>query len=311
MSENLHYNAYASHLKEKYGEKVYKLPIHLRSGCPNRDGLIGTGGCDFCAENGTGFELLSEQIPVEKQIARNMNYIGGKYGASKFIAYFQNYSNTYMSFDEFKTAMLSAIHPQIVEYSVSTRPDCVGDKHLEYLAQLRRDFNVQINIELGLQTANYRTLYKINRGHGLASFIDAVMRIHQFEFEICAHVIVNLPGDDKLDVIETAEVLSALRVEQVKLHALYIMKNTKMGSDYEKGLFEIISLEEYVERVILFLEHLRPDIVVQRIVGRAPEADSLFVNWGMSWWKIRDLIHNKMEQQQRYQGSKWALALDF
>jgi len=311
MIRNPHYRGYANHLKEKYGEKVYKLPIHLNSGCPNRDGLLGTGGCDFCAENGTGFELLSEQIPVEEQISRNMHYIGGKYGASKFIAYFQNYSNTYISFDEFKSAMVSAIHPQIVEYSVSTRPDCVHEKHLEYLAQLRRDHKVQINFELGLQTANYRTLYRINRGHGLASFIDAVLRIRQFDFEICAHVILNLPGDDTLDVIETAEVLSALRVEQVKLHALYIMKNTKMGNDYEKGLIQIISLEQYVERVVLFLEHLRPDVVVQRIIGRAPEVDSLFVNWGMSWWKIRDLIHNKMEEQQRYQGSKWGSGLDF
>ncbi len=290
---------------------MYKLPIHLNSGCPNRDGLLGTGGCDFCAENGAGFELLSALTPVEEQITRNMKYIGSKYGASKFIAYFQNYSNTYMSFDSFKTAMSSAIHPDIVEFSISTRPDCIQKKHLEYLAAIRKETNIQISIELGLQTANYHTLRKINRGHGLASFIDAVVKIHHYNFDVCAHVIVNLPGDNDIDAIETAEILSALKVQQVKMHALYIMKNTKMGMDYERGLFTIISLDEYIDRVILFLEHIHPDMVVQRIIGRAPEENSLFVNWGMSWWKIRDLIHNKMEREQRHQGDKWFSGLNF
>lgn len=307
----MHYNIYSDHLKKKYGEKVYKIPVHLSSGCPNRDGLIGTGGCDFCAENGAGFELLSDQMPVEEQISRNMKYIGNRYGASKFIAYFQNYSNTYLPYEVFKSAMRQALHPQIVEFSISTRPDCVQQKHLDFLASISKKHNIPISIELGLQTANYRTLYKINRGHGLASFIDAVMKIHQYKFEICTHVIANLPGDDDLDVVETAEILSALKVQQVKLHALYIMKNTKMGADYQRGLFNIISMEEYIERVILFLEHLNPEIIVQRIIGRAPEENSVFVNWGMSWWKIRDLIHEKMEKEQRYQGDKWTAGLNF
>ncbi len=311
MNENKRYNSYSNHLKDKYGEKVYKLPIHLGSGCPNRDGVLGTGGCDFCAENGAGFELLSELIPVEEQITRNMKYIGSKYGASKFIAYFQNYSNTYMPFEAFKDAMSRATHPKVVEFAISTRPDCIQQKHLEYLATLSEKCNIQISIEIGLQTANYHTLRKINRGHGLASFIDAVMKIHQYNFEVCAHVIVNLPGDDDLDAIETAEILSALKVQQVKMHALYIMKNTKMGMDYERGLINIISLEEYIERVILFLEHLHPDVVVQRIIGRAPEENSLFVNWDMSWWKIRDLIHNKMDKEQRRQGDKQMSGLDY
>jgi len=311
MGEKMHYKSYSNHLKKKYGEKVYKIPIHLSAGCPNRDGLIGTGGCDFCADNGAGFELLSEQIPVGEQIDRNIQYIGSRYGASKFIAYFQNYSNTYMPYEAFKSAMKKALHPQIIEFSISTRPDCVQQKHLEFLSDFSEKHNIPISIELGLQTANYRTLYKINRGHGLASFIDAVMRIHQYDFEVCTHVIANLPGDDDLDIVETAEILSALKVHQVKMHALYIMKNTKMGVDYEQGLFNIISLDEYIERVILFLEHLNPEIVVQRIIGRAPEENSLFVNWGMSWWKIRDLIHDKMEKEQRYQGDKWVSGLNY
>lgn len=304
------YKTYAQHLQQIYGQKVYKLPIHLKTGCPNRDGLIGLGGCDFCAENGAGFELLPDFLDVKQQIARNMEYIGKKYKTTKFIAYFQNFSNTYLPFEEFKAAMLDAVHPQIVEYAISTRPDCLEYKHLDFLQELVRKHGIRMNIELGLQTANYHTLHKMNRGHGLGAFIDAVMKTHEYKFEVCAHVILNLPGDELLDTLETARILSALKVEQVKLHALYIMDKTKLGDDFKEGVFSIITAGEYRERVIQFLEHLHPNIAVQRLIGRAPEENSLFVNWGMSWWKIRDEIHNTMTREGRKQGTKSSLTVN-
>ncbi|WMJ75796.1 MULTISPECIES: TIGR01212 family radical SAM protein [unclassified Sedimentibacter] len=298
------YNEYSIFLKEKYGEKVYKLPVNIPCTCPNRDGTIGYGGCTFCADVGTGFEMLKNTISVKEQIEKNMQYISKKYKAKKFIAYFQNYTNTYLELEEFKKYINEAVGKDIVGISVSTRPDCIGNEYLEFLKEVKDLYNIDISIELGLQTANYHTLISINRGHTLAEFIDAVMRIKKYGFEVCTHVILNLPGDDIIDAKETAKILSVLMVDQVKIHSLYIMENTKMGILYKNKEITVIDEEEYVERVIVFLEHLDKNIVVQRLVGRAPEKNSLFVNWGMSWWKIKDDILEKMEKEGRHQGSK-------
>jgi len=297
------YNEYSTYLKEKYGEKVYKLPVNIPCTCPNRDGTIGYGGCTFCAEIGTGFEMLDNTISVKEQINRNMEYISKKYKANKFIAYFQNYTNTYLKLEEFKKYIHEAVMENVVEISVSTRPDCISDEYLEFLFYVQKKHGINISIELGLQTANYHTLIEINRGHTLAEFIDAVLRIKKYNFVICTHVILNLPGDDLSDTVETAKILSVLEIDQVKIHSLYIMENTVMGRMYKNNEIKVISKEEYIERVIVFLEHLNKDIVVQRLVGRAPKENSLFVNWNTSWWKIKDEILEKMTKEERFQGS--------
>ncbi|MPM91338.1 hypothetical protein SDC9_138466 [bioreactor metagenome] len=147
-------------------------------------------------------------------------------------------------------------------------------------------------------------MQKIQRGHGLGEFIDAVLRLKKYNIEICTHLILNLPWDDMTDVVENAKVLSALGINQVKLHALYIVKDTMMADWYQKQLFQIISKEEYIERVVEFLEHLHPDVVVQRLIGRAPEKNTLFTNWQTGWWKIRDAIEHTLEERESYQGKK-------
>ncbi|NLJ58850.1 MAG: TIGR01212 family radical SAM protein [Tissierellia bacterium] len=296
------YNEYSKYLKTKYGEKVYKLPVNIPCTCPNRDGTLGYGGCTFCADVGTGFEMLSNSLSVREQLEKNMDYIAKRYKAKKFIAYFQNYTNTYLKLGKFKGYIREAIIDNVVEIAISTRPDCISNEYLDFLNEIRSKHNVNISIELGLQTVNYHTLKEINRGHTLAEFIDAVLRIKKYQFEICSHVILNLPGDNITDTVETAKILSALKIEQVKIHSLYIMENTEMGRAYKHNEITIISKDEYVERVIIFLEHLNKDIVVQRLAGRAPKENSLFVNWGMSWWKLRDEIIEKMSRENRYQG---------
>lgn len=298
------YNEYSEYLKLKYGEKVYKLPVNISCTCPNRDGTLGYGGCTFCADVGTGFEMLDNSLSVKEQLKQNMEYISKKYKANKFIAYFQNYTNTYMDMEKFKNYINDAIMDNIVEIAISTRPDCISEDKLKFLYEIQNKYNVNISIELGLQTVNYHTLKTINRGHTLAEFIDAVLRIKRYNFEICTHIILNLPNDDIIDTIETAKILSVLKVDQVKIHSLYIMDNTEMGRLYKNKEITVISKDEYVERVVVFLEHLNEDIVVQRLAGRAPKENSLFVNWGMSWWRIKDEILCKMESEKRYQGNK-------
>lgn len=302
MCNALPYKAYSTYLKEKYGTKVYKLPVNIPATCPNRDGSIGTGGCTFCAEVGAGFEMLSDTVPVREQLIKNMAYIKKKYKAEKFIAYFQNYTNTYLPINKLEEYLNSCLIENVVDISISTRPDCISDEYISFLKAFSIKNNIDITIELGLQTSNYHTLDKINRGHSLAEYIDACIRIKGAGLFLCTHIILNLPWDTIRDSIETAKIVSVLKNDHIKLHSLYIAKGTKIAEQYENNEFELCSVEEYVERVVTFLEYLSPDISVQRLIGRAPEEFTIFANWNMSWWKIKDMIEEKMIKENRYQG---------
>jgi len=296
------YYKFSDYLKKQYGQKIYKLPLNLPVTCPNRDGCLGTGGCIFCGEEGAGFETLPSFLSVTQQLEDNRVYIGRNYGAAKFIAYFQNYSNTYLPLSSFRNSMLEACQEDIVAIYISTRPDCIGDEYVQVLSQIKREKNIDIVVELGLQTVNYHTLRKIGRGHGLAEFIDAVLRLKRENLGVCAHYIVDLPYDSLEDVIEGAKIISALGIDQVKCHSLYILEGTVLGEMYKSGEVSHINFEEFLERTISFLEHLAPNIVIQRLLGRAPEERSLFCNFSMSWWKIKDIIEEKMTSDARYQG---------
>ena len=299
------YQIYSQYLKKKFGEKVYKISVNLPGTCPNRDGTLGLGGCIFCDEEGSGFEGLDNTLSIDQQIQENKAFFKRRFGVSKFIAYFQSFTNTYLPLEEFKKNMLAAASDEdVIGISISTRPDCIEDSYLDFLKELQVEKNIDINIELGLQTVNYHTLNKINRGHTLAEFIDAVLRIKAHGFETVAHIILNLPGDTMDDVIENAKVLSALGVDQVKLHSLYIVKGTKLGDLYEEGEIDLISLDDYIERVITFIEYLDPGIIIQRLLGKGPQKTLLFCNWDTSWWAIKDRIELNLFQRNIYQGDK-------
>lgn len=303
METNIPYNVYSDFLKNKYGCKVYKLPVNLNSGCPNREN--GAHGCFFCGEKGAGFESLPFDIDIAKQLDTNMKYIGKKYKAEKFIAYFQNYTNTYMPAEKFSKCIHSAVLPFIVGIDISTRPDCISDKYLEILKNIETRHSLDIGIELGLQTANYHTLKNINRGHGLAEFIDSAVRIKKFGFSLCVHVIIDLPYDSIEDVIETSKIISALNADFVKIHSLYIVKNTKFDEMYKQGELKLLSASDYVDRCVEFLRFLSPDVSVQRLIGRAPKNDTTTANFNTSWWKIKDMIIEKMFANNIIQGDKY------
>lgn len=300
--EKIRYKIYSSYLKNKYKEKVYRIPINLPVTCPNRDGNLGKGGCTFCADVGTGFESLSNCMAVKDQLDKNIEYIGKKYKAKKFIAYFQNFTNTYLPISEFEAFIKDSIREDVVEISISTRPDAINKSYLEVLKEIKIREGIEITIELGLQSINHKTLKKINRGHTLAEFIEAVNLIKTYGFEVVAHMILNLPYDDEEDIIEGAKIISALKVDGVKLHSLYIVKNTVMGEDYLKGELDLKDVSDYVKKTALFLAYLNPEIVIHRIVGRAPKEDTLFCNYGISWWKIRDMIEEYMDEKEIVQG---------
>ena len=303
----MRYKVYSDYLKEKYGEKVYKLPINLPLSCPNRDGELSYEGCYFCGEKGAGYESLSNKLSVKEQIQNNRDYISSKYKAKKFIPYFQNFSNTYLKLNDLEEYLKEAANAidGIVGVSIATRPDCVNDKYLNLIKKIKEDFNIDVMVELGLQTVNYHALKKINRGHTLAEFIDAALRIKSYNLEVCSHVILDLPYDNIDDTIETAKILSALNVNEVKVHSLYIVKDTVFAELYQKEKLKLISKEEYIDRVIAFLEYLNPEIVIGRLIGRAPEVDTLIANWNTGWWKIKDEIDEKINALDTWQGKKF------
>ena len=299
------YRMISAFYKERYGEKAYKIPVALPLTCPNRDGSAGVGGCTFCGEIGAGYENRPASMTVKQQIDETVVHIAKKYKAYKYIPYFQNFSNTYLPPEKFRHYVEEACLEHVVGIAIATRPDCVHDAYLDILKDIQNKYGIDIYVELGLQSVNYHTLQKVNRGHTMAEFIDAVLRIKRYGFEVCAHMILNLPWDTMDDVIEGAKTLSALQVDQVKLHALYLVKNTKMARDYEAGEFTLISAEEYARRVVEFLRYLDPKIVLQRLVGRAPEENTIFTNWSMGWWRVQDLIDQIMEDEDMSQGSAY------
>ncbi len=299
----MRYNTYANSLKKEYGEKVYKIPINLPLTCPNRDGSIGKKGCTFCGDIATGFESLDNKLSVVEQLNKNIAYISKKYKAKKFIAYFQNFTNTYMPIDLFYDRMMSACIDGVVEICVSTRPDCIGEEYLDVLENISENKAVKICVELGLQSISNYTLKKINRGHDVECFYDAAKRVKRRGFKLCVHLIGNLPYDSREDFLNAALVMSKLGVDYVKIHSLYILKNTAMAKEYENGEINIISVDEYVDRVVKFIAMSSPNIVFQRFTARAPEELTLFCNWGMSWWKIKDMIDDTLEKNDIYQAS--------
>ncbi|MBS6720236.1 MAG: TIGR01212 family radical SAM protein [Peptoniphilus harei] len=292
------YRKYSDFLRERFGEKVYKLPVKLDLTCPNRDGTCGVGGCIFCGEEGGSFE--NNFGTVREQILKNKDHIKNKYKANKYIAYFQNFTNTYMPFEDFKRVIEESLIEDVVGVSISTRPDYLPKKHLDFLEELNKNYFV--TVEIGLQTPNYHSLKKLNRGHGLSEFIDAAIKLKKRNLNVCTHIIIGLPWDYDLDIIECAKILNVLGIDEVKIHALYILKDTALGKMYERGEIDPISLDDYKKKVILFLRNLKDDIIVERIIGRAPYENSLFCNWNTSWWKIRDDIIEVMHENGYTQG---------
>ncbi len=298
--EDLYY-PYSAYLKQKYGQKVYKLPVNIPCSCPNRDGTKGVGGCIFCGEKGSGHELLSSFLPVTTQLRENRALIEKKYKAKKFIAYFQSFSNTYLDFDDFKRYMNEAANfPGIVELAVSTRPDCVGKNHLDFLRDLKEKTGTEVSVELGLQSSNNKTLEILNRGHTVEDFIDTAERIKTNGLSLTTHLISDLPWDTKDDVLKAARLIN-LTSDTLKIHSLYVEKGTVLESMYKDGL-RLLSEDDFIERTILLLENLNPEIAIQRLIGRVPESDSVVANWHRSWWKVKDHLLSRMRQQETFQG---------
>jgi len=296
------YRDLKTYLKERYGEPVYRLPIDAGFTCPNRDGTLSTGGCIYCDATGSGFSV-NKKLSIQEQMKERMEKLRNR-GIGKFMAYFQANSNTYAPIPKLRELYSSALLEDVIILDISTRPDLVPNEVLELLADYRK--SVDIFLELGLQTVNYHTLRKLNRQHTLAEFVDAVIRAKKYGLEVIAHVILNLPWDNLEDVVETAKIISALQVDGVKLHSLYVVKDTPLEILYRKGKIKIGSLNEFINRAITFLEYLDPKIVIHRLAADPPHVGTVFGNWGLPKIEILNRIEKEMILRGSYQGKKYA-----
>lgn len=299
------YYTYNQYLINRFHEKTYKLPINIAVTCPNRDGTIGVGGCTFCSEQGTGFEASCNNVPICDQLAQAKERVIKRYKARKFIAYFQNYTNTYLPLETLLGYLEDASQSDIVGIDIATRPDMVSNTYLEAIASFRQFKDIEITFEIGLQIANDRILKEINRGHSVSVFEDAVKRIKSYGFKVGVHLILNLPSSTIEDIAITTTLLNTLDIDIVKLHSLYISKDSTMGQQYLEGKISVGNVDDYIQRVLYFITHAKPTIAISRLVSRIPEKDSLFSNWDMSWWKIYNQILEQLETNDLFQGDEY------
>ena len=294
------YHSLDYELKRQFGQKIYKVSLDGGMSCPNRDGTVGTGGCTFCSQGGsgefavgrTGYPDVWEQIEQAKtRVHRKIS------GEGKYIAYFQSYTNTYAPVDYLRTLFERAItHPDIVALSVGTRPDCLGDEVVALLKELNRQKPVWV--ELGLQTIHEKTAERIHRGYRLDVFEDAYRRLKEAGLTVVVHVILGLPGETKEEMLETVDYLGKIPVDGIKLQLLHILKGSQMAAEYEKNPFSLMELEEYLDLILTCVARLPQSVVIHRLSGDGAKA--LLI--GPAWSANKKLVLNRMMQKFRENG---------
>jgi len=268
------YNSLSNYFRQKYKERLFKIPLSLPLTCPNRDGTKGRGGCIYCGPSGSG---TGDIRPVETQLDDGIKR-GKRAGFSFFMAYFQAYSNTYASLDFLKKEWSVVLKfPEIVAISVGTRPDCVDKERLELLSSFSDKREVWI--EYGLQSMHNRTLNLIERGHTKEDFERAVLQTKEYPLKICVHLILGLLGESLKDMIETARWVSSLPVHGVKLHCLYVEKGSKLEKIYNSSSVKLMTRREYAETAVQVMENLREDIIMHRIVSDCPKDKLIAPEW--------------------------------
>jgi hypothetical protein len=300
--EERYFRTFSRYLKERFGEKVYRICIDAGFGCPNRDGTIAKGGCAYCSPRGS-WSVDGSEIPLELQVRREIERVRRRYGANKYIAYFQAYTNTYAPPERLKAIYNAVVNADegIVGMAIGTRPDCVDREKLELIASYK-ERNLEVWMEYGLQSASDETLRLIGRGHTVADFRDAVMMTEDYELGVIAHVIIGLPGEGRSHVLKTASFLADLGVSGVKLHNLNIIEGTRMADWYREGKVKPLEREEYAELVVDFLERSDPSLLVVRLVTDSNPRFLIAPTWSLRKQEAIEAIIKAFERRKSFQG---------
>lgn len=299
------YHTWNWELRRLFGEKVAKISLDAGFSCPNRN-PDGSGGCIFCSPRGSGDCAGSRAGDIAQQVSEIKHRTWQKWpNVSKFITYFQAYTNTLAPVQELEEMYREALaQAGVVGLSISTRPDCLPDPVLDLLAKLNRQ--TWLWVELGLQSAYDSTLKLINRGHDYACFEKAVQQLRARDINVCAHIILGLPGEDLGMMVQTAKTVAALPIQGVKIHALHVVKDTHLALMWEQGQVPLPDMKTYAQWVAAVLEVLPPEMVVQRVTGDAPREILLAPSWIRRKWEVLQAIDAALAEQDTWQGKKYA-----
>ena len=297
------YRTLNSWLKGIFGSTVRKISVDAGLGCPNRPGGHGPGGCIYCNQRGSGTGAFSNSQSVTQQIERGIQVLSSRYKTTKFIAYFQSYSNTYAPLKHLEKIYTEATNFQeIVGLSVGTRPDCVSDEVVELLSELNSSKLVWV--ELGLQSMHEKTLRIINRGHDFAIFAKTAERLMKHGIHVVTHLILGLPQESVGDMIDTARAVSSLGVSGVKLHPLYVVKNTVLENMYNDGLYQPLTMEQSITATLEVAAHINPDIVIHRLTSDPHRDELVAPDWMLDKRTVRARLESEMERIDFWQGAK-------
>ncbi|AJA49829.1 radical SAM family protein [Clostridium pasteurianum DSM 525 = ATCC 6013] len=290
-----------SFLKEKFGEKVFKISLDGGFSCPNRDGKISNTGCIFCSERGSGDFAGNRKFSISRQFEDIKNMMKKKWKKGEYIAYFQAYTNTYGDIDTLKAKYDEALAQEdVVGLAIATRPDCIDDDILNLLQEYNN--KTYLWIELGLQTVHDDTAKLINRGYNLNVFEKALERLRLKNIDVVVHTIFGLPGENQKDMLDTIKYISKKDIQGIKMHLLHLMKYTPLMRLYEAGKLNFMSQEEYIDVVCKAISILREDIVIHRLTGDAPRSLLVEPKWSIKKWEILNAIDNRLKSENIYQG---------
>jgi uncharacterized protein len=289
------------YFRRRFGARVHKISVDAGLTCPNRDGTTGYGGCIYCNARGSGTGAHARGLSVGAQLAAGKSAVARRFKAKKFLAYFQSFSNTYAPIQLLKTLYEEALAvPDVVGLAVGTRPDCVDEQVLDLLAHYARTRLVWV--EYGLQSSHDDTLALIHRGHTASAFEQAVWATAGRGIEICAHIILGLPGENRQHMLATADFLARLPIDGVKLHLLYVVKDTPMAQLYQSGRYQCIDQSDYADLVCEVLERLPARMVIQRLTGDPRPQELLAPLWALNKPQTLSLIKQQLVQRDSWQG---------
>ena len=299
------YNSYANHFKKIFGQRIQKVTLNAGFTCPNRDGKVSKGGCTFCLNEAFNPSYCSPQKSITQQIDEGIVFHSRRYAkTNKYLAYFQAFSNTYKPLEELKKIYQEALdHPLVIGLIIGTRPDCVDNEKLEYLAELAKTH--YITIEYGIESIFDSTLIEINRGHDFQTAKDAIELTAKHGIMCGAHFILGLPGETRQMHIDQCEIINALPLNTIKFHQLQIFKGTQMEKDYNlhPEKYHFFELDEYIDLMVDIFERLRSDLIIERFAGESPPRYHAGHPWGLVRnEKLWQMLEKRMQERNTYQG---------
>lgn len=291
----MEYLSFNKYLKDKFGQKVYKISLDGGFTCPNRDGKAGTRGCIFCSKGGSGDFAESREMSITEQIESGKKKVEKKIKSGKYIAYFQAFTNTYAPVETLRQKYEEAInHPDIVALSIATRPDCLGDDVLRLLDEMNKI--KPVFVELGLQTIHQKSAKYIRRGYDLSVYNKAVRDLKKIGVNVVVHVILGLPNESENDMLETVKYVCESGANGIKLQLLHVIDGTDLAKDYEKGLFKTLEFDEYINLIVKCVKIIPKDIVIHRLTGDGAKKDLIAPLWSADKKRVLNAINKALRE---------------